>query len=423
MTGRHIYSHLIICSLVIFSAQAVYSASYSTSKKAALQGSSDVLNSFMSSAQSQSAVAPEPVVSDDHTRELLMQKYRDASVHDPLADLLTLFPITNRDRLAELRAMNEADVEKMLADNPPEQRLIALVIARSPRITAAENAWHATLNHYPETLFLQDILNRYQSFTSQMTLGVGEEYQNGMIQMDYPAPGMLALRGKIVELDADSAYSDYLKEASETVADARELVAQIRNRDELISNGNASVSLLSILGEVANAQYVAGSRSFSDLVQLQTEETKRRNDIQRLGSERDGLLGQLAASMNVSANAEFGEIGWSDDSRSELDDQALRDELPKTRQEIAEATFELQKMDAMIEMTRRQAVPDPTLGMTYVQTNSESPDISGKTPSAIIEPSTPSEDSSGMDSSMTGMNLGSSGSSGRHRRKCHPMEA
>ena len=413
---KHVNASLIVTVLAglffTLSVQTANAADYSSIRGQASGGSSEVLNAFLSASQDGSTVRTEPVAPNDQVYDDLMQKYRAASVHDPVGDLLTLYPIASHERIVEFKSMNPSDVAQLLADDPPEQRIIALIVARSPSIAQAENAWRATLNRYPQTLFLQDLLNRYQSFTSGLSVGVGEEYQNGMIQMNYPSPGMLSLRGRVVEIDAEIAYRDFLREASETVADAKVLLAQIRNKDELISSTSTSLSLLSILGQVAQVQYEAGTRSFSDLVRIQTEQARRRDQIQRLGSEREGLLGQLAASISLPANTSFGEIGWSEDSKPSLDDNALRDELPRSRQEIIQAALGLEKMDAMIQMTRRQAIPDATLGMSYLQAGGASSDISGATDSAMPEASVTSSGSGSTDTSMSGMDSGTAGGTG-----------
>ncbi len=374
--------------------------------------SSEVLTSFLAAAQDQTLSDTESTVADQQDYAQLMQKYREASARDPLNDLLQLFPVASRERIDEFRSMDDSEVAQLISDNPPEQRILALVVARSPRIARAENAWRATLNRYPQTLFLQDLLNRYQSFTSGLSLGIGEEYQSGMIQMDYPIPGMLSLRGRAVEIDAEIAYRDYLREASETIADTKVLLAQIRNRNELNANSSASSSLLSVLGEVAQAQYIAGTRSFSDLVRIQSEQAKRRDETRRLKSERDGLLGSLAASLSLPPNAAFGEIGWPADLKPALDEDSLRRQLPESRQELIQSSLELEKMDVMIQMTRRQAIPDATLGMSYVRAGSGSGDMPDSMGSSAAGSDSVNAGSAGTDTSMSGIDSGSGGDTG-----------
>ncbi|MCX6646330.1 MAG: hypothetical protein NTY09_08235 [bacterium] len=383
-----------------------YATTYSSVRELASDGSSEVYNAFLSAAQNGENETPESQETESINLSGIMLEYQDASAKDPIADILTIYPVASHERMEEFRAMDDTEVAQLLADNPPEQRILALIIARSPAIARAENAWRASLNLYPQNMFLQDLLARYQAFTSGLTLGIGEEYQNAMIQMDYPAPGMLSLRGRVVEIDVDKAYSDILRESSESIADTKVLLGQIRNLDTLIGNSNSSLSLLNILEQVANVQYIAGTRSFSDLVRLRTEQAKRRDGIQRLNSEKTGLLGQLAASMNLPATSAIGEIQWPDDSKPSLNEDALRNELPQSRQEIVRASLDLEKMETMILMTRREMAPDLTFGMSYLRSGSASGDISASNNSSMTGMGAAPSTVSGADTSMGGMGSG-----------------
>jgi len=379
----------------------VSATSYSKSREQASQGSSEVFDSFLTATvndESEEAASTPPTEQDYNE---LMIKYQGAIAHDPVADILTLFPVASRERIAEFRTMDDTEVAQLLADNPPEQRILALVIARSPRIARAEDAWQASINLYPQTQFLQDILTRYQSLTSGLSIGIGEEYQIPMIQMNYPNSGMLSLRGRAVEIDIEKAYSDILREASESVADTKILLAQIRSMEDLIENSRSSLSLLNILSDVARVQYVAGTRTFSDLIRLQTEQAKRGNEIQRLESEKAGLFGQLAASMSLPGISTVGDIQWTEDTRPEIDEVTLRDNLAQTRQEIVQAALDVEKMDVMIEMTRREAAPDLTFGMSYYQGTEPFGSASGDSSMSGMG-GTGTQDS-GTDSGMSGM--------------------
>ena len=381
----------------------VSATSYSESREQASQGSSEVFDSFLTATVDQESEESESTQPTEQDYSELMIKYQGAIAHDPVADILTLFPVASRERIAEFRAMNNDQVAQILADNPPEQRILALLVARSPRIARAEDAWQASVNLYPQTQFLQDILSRYQSLTSGLSIGIGEEYQIPMIQMDYPNSGMLSLRGRAVEIDIEKAYSDILREAAESVADTKILLAQIRNTEDLIENNRSSLSLLNILSDVARVQYTTGTRSFSDLIRLQTEQAKRSVEIQRLESEEAGLFGQLAASLNLPGISTVGDIQWSDDTRPEIDEVTLRDNLAQTRQEIVQAALDVEKMDVMIRMTRREAAPDLTFGMSYYQGTNPSGIASGTGDASMSGMGGTGAQDSGADSAMSGM--------------------
>jgi cobalt-zinc-cadmium efflux system outer membrane protein len=362
--------NIIIAAIVFFFFMMPESVShatdYSSAREAAEDGSTDVVGTFLAFADQLSESSDTEEIDSGFD---MAQYYQMASSRDPLADLLRIYPVATEDHVTTLQSMEDGDILEMLSGEPDENEIIAVLLARSPRLARAKNAWRASLNRYPQVDFVQDLISRYSAFTEGMTLGIGREYQQDMIQMHYQGPGesgMMSLRGRVAELDVETAYRDYLREGSSLIADARTLLAQIRNKEDLISINSASVSRLASLRSVVEAQYMAGTQSFSDLIRIGTELKSRRDTLESLTSMRDGLKGQLAAMLDLPA-AEIGSIGWCDDAGISLDDESPGDEIQSSRHELAQLALGVEKMDAMIEMSRVMASPDYTLGMTYYQ--------------------------------------------------------
>jgi len=359
---------LVSCSIVLTG--LARGSEYGAMRDAAASGAAELLDSFLAASKNLDA-GSEPVgpfQEEDFIQ--LMEVYSDASGRDPLGDLLAIFPVADRGRVEEFRSTDEGDLLQILSISPAEEDILAIALARSPRLERAESGWRASLDRYPQTIFLQDLLARYQSFTEGMSLGIGNEYQRDMIQMHVPAlggSGMLGLRGRVVELDAESAYVDYLREGRDVIADARTLLAEIRNSDDLIAINSASVSRLAVLKSVTEAQYVSGTRSFSDLTRIGTELSSRRDMLARMGSMRRGLVAQLLSMLEVATDATIGQITWAGDATPEIDAGMLAGGLVETRQELRQLALGVEKMDAMIEMTGIMATPDRTLGMSYYQ--------------------------------------------------------
>jgi hypothetical protein len=330
---------------------------------------SAVFDRFLSSAENAPSAPQQLSLYDNEGIDQLMAQYRENSARDPLDDVLSLYPVIERASVIEFQSMDADQVSKMLSGNPDESTIIGLLLARSPRLAQAENAWRAQLKSYPQTAFLQDLLSQYQALTSNLTTGIGEDLrQNPMIQMNYPAPGMLALKGRVVEIDSEIAYREYLRQASELIADTRALLARIRNLDELISANSSGASALSTLRSVAEVQYIAGTRSFADLTRLDTESARRRDQVRQLQSMRSGLMASLATSLDLSPTVAFGELTWSDNRPSEINTDSAVNLMEQNRQELLQASLGIDKMNTMIAMARRMAAPDLTLGFSYLST-------------------------------------------------------
>jgi hypothetical protein len=353
--------------LALFFALTANASTYSELHEDANNNTSDVYDLYSVSAETIQNEASVGSISEPPDYSDLLARYEAASVRDPLGALLERFPVASRFQIEEYQVLDRDAAASNLNSNVDEELILAALLTRSPRLARTEAAWHATLNRYPQTLYLQDILNRYQAFTEGMSLGVGREYQRGMVQMNYASPGMLTLRGEVVELDIEIAWNEYIREGTEIIADTKSLLAEIRNKNELISINSASASRLSVLSSVVEAQYVAGTRSFSDLVRIRTELAIRRDMVERMGSMRDGLYGRLAAMLDLPVTTTFGEFTWAVETNLDLSTENLAGEIVESRPELIQIALGVEKMDAMIEMTLLRADADQTFGFTYSQ--------------------------------------------------------
>lgn len=365
--NRNMKHFLLIIFFLLLAASSADAKNYGKMKEEASEGSSAVLESFLASVDNDSSATDYVIPSSEEDYSELLDAYREASSRDPLEDLLVLFPVIDRDRLDDFSSMDEGEVDAALLSGLAEDEIIGMVIARSPRMKSAAESWQASLKLYPQTVFIQHLLDQFSAFAEGMSLGVGKEYQRKMIQMHFPIPGMLTLRGAVVDLDIETAYQEYMRAGRDVIADTRSLLAEIQAKDELIEINSKSASLLSVLKDVARAQYTAGIRSFADLVRLETEHAKRLDKVERLESMRDGLMVQLAATLDMPVDTAFGHIGWNTEAPVSPREDPLGPQLPENRQELIQLALKLAKMDVMIEMARLKAAPDLTFGMTYFQ--------------------------------------------------------
>ena len=353
--------------LLLLTTMAAYGSTYGEIHDDAYGESSDVLDSYLVAAENLDADSVEtnlPVIGDYSE---LMASFEEASRRDPMTALLERYPIADKATIDELATLSTDEVTQRLARDIDEQLILVILVARSPRLARAEHAWRAALNRYPQTVYLQDLLTQYQAFTEGMSLGVGQEYQRGMIQMNYSSPGMLTLRGRVVELDIEIAWNEYLQEGSDVIADAKSILAEIKNKNDLISINSRSVSRLSVLSGVSLAQYVSGTRSFSDLVRIRTELASRNDSLERIRSMRDGLTGRLASMLNLPTSTSFGNFTRIDADPDLPESEILMAGLVETRPELIGIGLGIEKMDAMIEMALLRADPDRTFGFTYFQ--------------------------------------------------------
>ncbi|MBI5967275.1 MAG: hypothetical protein HY882_05405, partial [Deltaproteobacteria bacterium] len=103
-------------------------------------------------------------------------------------------------RLKELRpaATDLSTAEAVLARGFSLQDLEILALVRNPGVKAAERTLRASIEAYSQVWNLDEILRQYTAFTEDLMTGVGPMVGEETIEMKFPFPGVLALKGEIV---------------------------------------------------------------------------------------------------------------------------------------------------------------------------------------------------------------------------------
>jgi hypothetical protein len=343
----------------------VHASSYTRNKKLASDGKSEIFEFFVKSIPEQKSVPDENKKLPDYSD--LIAKFGLESSRNPIENAAYLWDVIDLPKSNQFAELSNDEILKRVSEGLTDKEILNLAAARSNRIKKALEDWHAALNIYPQTVYLSDLLRAFQPIMQNLSLGIGVEYQKDMIQMYSQSPGMLTLRGRVVDADVRIALLDYLKEVRDVIADTRSLLAEIQKEEEMISINRESASLLSILRDVALVQYESGTRSFSDIVRLETELAARQDEVNRMTSMQQSSISNLLSMLDLPTTAEFGKITWTMDESPQLDIDEIRGNLPKTRQELQKLALEVEKMDAMLKMSRIEAAPDKTLGFSFFQ--------------------------------------------------------
>lgn len=356
---------LLIITMPFLIPQNADATSYRQQKELVKEKKSEVFDAFLKALPDEELQTKENSTNEDYSD--LISKYESGASIDTIKAISELFPMIDPSQVNGFSSLDQKDLLNRVSKGLSDSEILNLLIARSNLIAKAKEEWTASLNLYPQTVFLQDLLKTYQSFTEGLMIGIGMEYQQDMIQMNYPSPGMTGLRGRIVDADVRMAWLEYLRETRDAIVDTRSLLAEIRKQDEMISIYKESESLIDVLSDVTRVQYQAGTRSFADVIRLETELDAISDSINRMTSMRDGSVSKLLSMLDLPVDADFGTIKWIDDESPDMDIRKIRNELSDSSQELQKLAVQVEKMDTMIKMTRIGLAPDKTLGFTYFQ--------------------------------------------------------
>ncbi len=300
-----------------------------------------------------------------------MQAIADVSKKKtPLSVAALLKESTTPEIQAELERINK-EIENggtpgALPGTVTLNRLLASAIVFSPAVQAAEDNLRAAANRYDQVVFLDQVLLQYLGFTESINTKTSSKKNRRMVQMNYPFPGMVSLKGDAVDKDVEIARVAFEKVVRDVLAEVKVKYANVLYLDAALEITRRDLSLAKDIDKVALRLYETGMAEYSNVVKISmridklatmedTFEWKRNAAITAL-REVIGLPGELKP-------GSFAETGPADVPGL----RALQALAQSRSQELRSMQLMIERMDIMIEMGGRKLFPDYSLGFSYFQ--------------------------------------------------------
>jgi outer membrane protein TolC len=250
-------------------------------------------------------------------------------------------------------------------------QFLALVLERNPGIAAARQDARAALLRYPQATALDDILAQYNAFTKQLDTLVTAQPQKAMMAMQFPFPDVAALKGQVVAIEVELARIDLELRTRDVLTQARLAWSNYAYLHAAIAFTGETAGLLASLAQVTQGRYQSGQALYSDALSAQME--------QAMVAEEEASLRDRLGAAQAALNALLDRPAAADLGRSaELPDVTVTPTLDEVtalalrqRQELLRQRLEIQRMETMVEMATRMAVPDPSLGASTLDTRAK----------------------------------------------------
>lgn len=237
--------------------------------------------------------------------------------------------------------------------------LVRQVLARSPSLEAARQAWRAALARYPQETALEDPMLSYS--VAPLSISGGERFgQTVELSQQLPFPGKRGLRGEVVLAEAE-----IMREDMEELRLRLALMASTFFDDLFVVERSLGITdehlrLLEQLKKSAEAQYVVGRASQQDPLQAEVALSDVLREKVSLESERDLLRAQLNGLLHRPPAAalppppENLPVPAEGPRPSEL----LQEEALRHRPELAGLRARLGGGEATVRLARRGYYPD-----------------------------------------------------------------
>ena len=245
--------------------------------------------------------------------------------------------------------------------------LATLALLRSPRVKAAENRLRASIEAFSQVQNLDEILRQYAAFTEGLKTGVGPMKGKDPVNVAFPFPGVLALKGQIVEQEVKAAREDLEAARRETVTAARIAYWNLLFSYQAQKITAETIGLFEHLEAVATTRYEAGKTSFQDVIRIRIKREILDEELVTLREKQRNLESKIREILNLDRDITLGFPQAARPVEKIPTQQALYKTAHERRQELRRLRANIGKMERMIEMSETMVLPPYTLNFSLYE--------------------------------------------------------
>lgn len=253
--------------------------------------------------------------------------------------------------------------------------LIRAVLARNPRVAAAQWAWHAEQARYSQETALDDPVLSYslrpRSFGSR-TVDAANDFE---ISQALPFPGKRSLRGARARANADGAAGDLETERLDLAERASTLFDEYWLADRALETNARHQALLGEAQRVALARYAAGVGSQQDVLGIESESAMLLHSAAELSAARRNTASGINTLLQREPNLPLPpapDAPLLAASRA-LDEPTLVAQALARRPELRARLATVRAREAEVALARREFLPDFVVRAGYESSWQENP--------------------------------------------------
>ncbi len=264
-----------------------------------------------------------------------------------------------------------------------------LAFLRNPGVKAAERNLRASMEAYSQVSNLDEILRQYAAFTKDLMTGIGPMTGEGeSMELKFPFPGVLALKGHVVTQEVKAATEKKAMAERMAITQARQAYWNLLYTIRAQKITADMLHLLIHLESVAKTRYETGKTSFQDLIKVQIEREKMGEELKTIGEQQANwkikILEILDLPPGTFVSSPIGRLPLSKTPSLE----GLYSIALEKRQELREIKAMIGKMELMIEMAETMIYPPytPNLSLFSNETIAQTGSMRMKEPFPLRTP-------------------------------------
>ncbi len=191
-----------------------------------------------------------------------------------------------------------------------------------------------------------------------------------MINMNYPFPGTLTLRGRIIDREISLADNAYYQKARDLTTRVKTSYYQLAYLEHSENISNKTLGLLSSMKDISQALFKTGRAQFNDVINVQMKIDKQREKLATINQNKEIIRDRLRRDLNLPDNIALGKTAESEPG-ADIPAAVATDEIInlglKNNLEIKAIRIKLEKMKLMITMMEKMFYPDFASPNSYFQ--------------------------------------------------------
>jgi cobalt-zinc-cadmium efflux system outer membrane protein len=316
------------------------------------------------------AAAPEPSEFDAVRKQLeaLGEQWRQ-SLQTPAADESFYLPAARQgEAVAQLSADPDAVLGRLAGEFSLES-LESLVWWRSPAVKAAEKQFLASVEAFSQVANLDAILLQYTVFTRSLKTGVGPMKGRDPVEKKFPFPGLLDLKGQIVDQQVRAAREDLEIARRDALTAARQVYWRLGYVHEAQRVTERMLGLLDRLESVATTRYESGRTSYQDVAKVRIEKQTLAQRLVTLRERQRNLESKILGLLDLPPLSRIGRPKSRALPRVPYELADLYELALRRRQEIRRLKADIGRVARMEEMIETQIMPGFSLNLSVYEDN------------------------------------------------------
>ncbi|MGA2852520.1 MAG: TolC family protein [Verrucomicrobiota bacterium] len=236
---------------------------------------------------------------------------------------------------------------------------VASALLNQPQVATAYYDWAASIEGITVARSLPDPQLTFQSDIADIVMNL----MPGFLQ-EFPGPGKLKARARVAGAESRGKYFAFESAVLQTAFNLKNAYYKLGLLDEQLHLKRATLALLENQERVLRAQGMAGMASLPDVLRVQSELDRIRNEIANLEDSRGSLLENFKAALGLTPEqpdpptpAHFETSGENPDA-----DELFRFAFAHNPQ-LAAMAADVRAAEAGIAMAYKERVPDFSLGL------------------------------------------------------------